>query len=193
MIKNIERPEWIDLPYVSPKGDDGHEFDWLDAWFNEHIEPINKALDEAVKVTGIKTSEGWGFTETEHRKGHTHKALLIGIEPIVSDLKRMAHDYSLRMTGRKTQKPSPALALAFEAGFNAAVEILQKENDELLADAKKLVEALRIARNRLEAVVVAIRGHGQNIDVNFFITEYQRMADEANEELSAWKVKHEKD
>lgn len=84
MIKKIERPDWKNLPLNLKPG----SMQWsanaasIDKWFDEHIKPINEALDEAVVVYGnkvhpLKPIAIWsqGFTGT-------HKGLLVNIKPI---------------------------------------------------------------------------------------------------------------
>lgn len=55
---------------------------------------------------------------------------------------------------------------------NTDKEIIEK----LQADKKELVDALRISANQLEGVSIAIKAHGQNINVDFFIDNYKEFA-----------------
>ena len=104
MSLKISRPQIFFLENQS------YERDELDEWFNENVEPINKILselDSACKKVGIenlaslakgvrqgvevsgesreRTDGLWNMHETvvgEALPNHTHKALLINIEPI---------------------------------------------------------------------------------------------------------------
>jgi len=62
-----------------------------------------------------------------------------------------------------------------------------KELSELLLASqereKVLREALRIARNRLNGVQLALSVHGQNIDVPFWIETYKKAAKDADKTL----------
>ena len=53
-----------------------------------------------------------------------------------------------------------------------------KDLEKLQEQNKKLKEQLGYAANQLEGVSVAIEAHGQNINVEFFIREYLRMAED---------------
>lgn len=83
MIKKIKRPYW-DLTGLVDWQLKGSVFT---KWFDENIEPINRALDEAVKVYAHKAFETdeegnvyyWG---KDPSVGDKYKALLINIEPI---------------------------------------------------------------------------------------------------------------
>ena len=71
----IERPDWS--LFVDEFGVD------FDKWFDSEIEPLNKILEGAEWVHCFKDLERncWECDSQPHEKD-THKALLIGIEPI---------------------------------------------------------------------------------------------------------------
>ncbi len=77
-MKRIERPDWKDTQHFAPT-----MVLLFDRWFTENIEPINKAIDEAVIVCAVTTS-GCIWTEGAHEKDN-YQALLINIEPIKKD------------------------------------------------------------------------------------------------------------
>jgi len=57
----------------------------------------------------------------------------------------------------------------------AELKAWKEENDSVV---KELREQLEISANQLEGLSIAIRCHGQNINTDFFIIEYKKMADE---------------
>lgn len=60
----------------------------FDNWFEEHVEPVNKILENSAEVYGsiCGKADRWSMFEKPHKKSpHTHKALLINIEPIKKD------------------------------------------------------------------------------------------------------------
>ena len=72
----IERPDWAMIC-------EGEIYTYgircLDKWFNTHVEPLNKMIREGRTVYSEQAKLPW------HNVEHTlctHKALLIGIEPI---------------------------------------------------------------------------------------------------------------
>lgn len=90
MIKKIERPEWDEyLPAVKTNLNTGFilgDGSKLNKWFDENVEPVNKMFDEAVEVYCQKVEPLGDFIKAESCKKasefHSHKAYLIGIEPI---------------------------------------------------------------------------------------------------------------
>ena len=56
----------------------------FERWFEANVEPINKLLAEGVEVYANhnKASKGYAWTVEHWTDSDTHKALLIGIEPI---------------------------------------------------------------------------------------------------------------
>jgi hypothetical protein len=82
----IKRPDWEILNYQDPR-----TWSAFDAWFDTHVKPINKMLEQGVEVTGWRLSEadvgaGDNIGEWTCGSGHdsrsTHKALLINLQPI---------------------------------------------------------------------------------------------------------------
>jgi hypothetical protein len=81
-MNKIERP---DFDYYAALHE---EHQALDHWFDKHIEPINKALDEAVEVyqrPRLNKQPHECCWTSDRLKQDTHKALLISIEPIVKE------------------------------------------------------------------------------------------------------------
>jgi hypothetical protein len=80
MLKEIEKPDWEMLCDMNLTSHARYE---LDRWFHRNIEPINKMIREAKEVTGWldNPNEKLFFGEV-HSSDDTHKAYLIGIEPI---------------------------------------------------------------------------------------------------------------
>lgn len=79
MIKKIKKPWFYQLGQVVSS-------DAIDKWFDENIEPINKALDSAVEVYSSNDVDWTTFQEVDGgQTPDTHKALLINIEPIEQD------------------------------------------------------------------------------------------------------------
>lgn len=72
----IERPLWYLWFGIS-----GGHHDDADEWFDTHVEPINKMLDEAVEVYGMK-AHGGNIWATKQHEDDSKKALLINIQPI---------------------------------------------------------------------------------------------------------------
>lgn len=85
-MKKIERPDWDKLVWYMEQ----HQkiVSNLNVWFDDHIEPLNKALDEAVEVYTDEHFANESGRWWEYRAGvkpcktDTHKALLINIQPI---------------------------------------------------------------------------------------------------------------
>lgn len=78
MIKPIKRPDWFEGPVYRKNGKPY----CLDTFWNNAIEPLNQAIEKGVEVTGSADDDGWFFSEYNNRKTDTHRAILIGIEPI---------------------------------------------------------------------------------------------------------------
>jgi len=57
--------------------------------------------------------------------------------------------------------------------------LLQQEIEKLKQENKIFRECLKIAATQLESVSLGIGIHKQNIDVEFFVVEYAKMADRA--------------
>lgn len=77
MIKPIERPDrnFSDRQY------DAECARQFDAWFQEYVKPLNKAIREGVEVFADNNTNRW-YPETDSSCSDTHKALLINIQPI---------------------------------------------------------------------------------------------------------------
>ena len=77
MIRKTDRPDFENMR----NGD-------IHLWFDDNVQPINDALDNAVEVSGEarQDTDGlWAMHEMvvgEPLKHHKYKALLINIEPI---------------------------------------------------------------------------------------------------------------
>lgn len=86
MKLKIERPDWAQMMI-----DTDHDIDLmhlLDGWFDENCKPINELLEGAVEVVG-SSDHGhvpfdWSMSDKHHyfSTQDSHKAYLIGIEPI---------------------------------------------------------------------------------------------------------------
>ena len=80
VMKRIEKPD-----KETQRGGGPYYPNWFDPWFDEHIEPLNKLIDKDIAVTGFMEHRGnWVWSE-EPSEADTHKAYLIGIEPIEAD------------------------------------------------------------------------------------------------------------
>lgn len=78
----IKFPDWVD--YLTEQGTEADRKDYafqkrINDWFKENVEPINKLLREGVEVYGQPGSMLWSDNNLHT---HTHKALLINIQPI---------------------------------------------------------------------------------------------------------------
>lgn len=79
MIKPIELPKFW-------KGYKTVDMELLFGWFDSEIGPINKAIRDGVEVQGIEDKDwGWSFSRITRVPKATHRALLIGIEPIKAE------------------------------------------------------------------------------------------------------------
>jgi hypothetical protein len=80
-MKKIERPYWHK---VLPGHISRDQDNWLNNWFNVHIEPINKMLEAGVEVYQERSFAEtiWDTDPDANNMNFTHKALLINIEPI---------------------------------------------------------------------------------------------------------------
>lgn len=77
-MKQIERPDWLKMWAQPPQFQNTYN-----EWFDEHVEPVNKLLSEAVEVFGYDTESSiWQKPDYHDLHQVTHKAYLIGIEPI---------------------------------------------------------------------------------------------------------------
>ena len=101
MIKKVERPDWIHMAHNCGYGvalpERGSKY--FDRWFDEHIEPINKALDAAVMVYGQNDEVGGKSWRLVGLGTEQYKGLLINVEPINQEtcadvLKQMTEIYS---------------------------------------------------------------------------------------------------
>jgi len=82
-MKRIEKPDFTDFIVCNARMTD--MVGSLGSWFDEHIEPLNKLIDKDIAVTGFMEHRGnWVWSE-EPSEADTHKAYLIGIEPIEKD------------------------------------------------------------------------------------------------------------
>ena len=83
-MRKIPRPDLVSWTGAMPK----LISDKFNDWYDEHCEPINAALDAGVEVRMSKTAMDYPidiYADDKFNKGSTHKALLIGIEPIVEE------------------------------------------------------------------------------------------------------------
>lgn len=84
-MEKIEKPDWFEI--IRSKFNNVSSLrDELDKWFQEKVEPINKLLEGAVEVYGWGEPDccyGWSYKNiTAKNTSMSHKAYLIGIEPI---------------------------------------------------------------------------------------------------------------
>lgn len=82
MIKKIKKPDFVAMWAQSSSTSMKSVYD---KWFEENVEPINKAIDDAEVVYGWGKGYDWYPSQTIYKKNVTqphHKALLINIEPI---------------------------------------------------------------------------------------------------------------
>ena len=75
-VMKIERPKFSWLLDTSRADNE------FDAWFTEHVEPINKMLDEGKVLYGDPENCGWSEVKIDDSIQYNHKALLINIQPI---------------------------------------------------------------------------------------------------------------
>lgn len=81
----IEKPRWAEKLLRLNNSDIGFskaQDQWLNEWFQEYIEPINKMLGEAVEVYADEAFTNGGSIYLKDYAGQGYKALLINIEPI---------------------------------------------------------------------------------------------------------------
>ena len=85
----IERPDWLVLMRPDRTDPDSYfKKSEFDEWFDKHVEPINKMLEEGVEVYNDETLSDtiWAYDmRPEFVKDQTRKALLINIQPIVKE------------------------------------------------------------------------------------------------------------
>ncbi len=111
-------------------------------------------------------------------------------------MKEMAHRYSIRPIDRKTNGPVPQLALAYEAGFTVAVELLEKENQErkerntILAEGSK---ELLSSKAEMYHVVLS-----ENVELRASLAiakkerlAYEKLANEWMQDYDKLKAKYE--
>jgi hypothetical protein len=92
----IKRPNGIARPESATE---------FDAWFDEHIQPINDAFDEAVVVYGYQSFCAEDFINWQPLKmkndKQTHKALLINIATLAFIFPLQSCSGPLKPIGRK--------------------------------------------------------------------------------------------
>ena len=111
MKLKIEKPNWhVELITLnkSSSGMSLAQEQWLNEWFHQEVEPINKILAEGVEVSGdvddFSMSE-WRSTKGRGYENNTHKALLINIQPIKKDTAEdVLRDLSKEVICTTTQK-----------------------------------------------------------------------------------------
>ena len=85
----IEKPDWQEVCSGKVGTCTTEAKGLLNDWFQEHVEPVNKMLSEAVEVACWKSDEHntWCSDETvgPNNECVSHKALLINIQPIRKD------------------------------------------------------------------------------------------------------------
>ena len=126
-MRKIDRPA---LAFSYYEGDDWIRRQELDQWFDEHVEPINKMLDEASVVYSYRndSKEGCWFTDFEQKKDrYKSKALLINIEPI----KQRTREESL------TDCIEELISM-----IENWSEISEQRTEDVVRDAKALIKAL---------------------------------------------------
>ena len=88
-LVKIERPDWLVLMRLDRTDPDSYfKKSEFDEWFDKHVEPINKMLEEGVEVYNDETLSDtiWAYDmRPEFVKDQTRKALLINIQPIVKE------------------------------------------------------------------------------------------------------------
>ena len=86
-MKTIERPDWQMICESLHTENDYLREDHVNRWFDTHIEPHNKLIESAVEVYAHNpnkqlTPDNWKSVKYDQ---DTHRAYLIGIEPIKKD------------------------------------------------------------------------------------------------------------
>lgn len=74
MIKEIPKPGWFNSGGTITVSSVEH-------WFDQHIEPLNQMLRDGLEVSFRQDESGGRYFEDLNRND-THKAYLIGIEPL---------------------------------------------------------------------------------------------------------------
>lgn len=87
MIKRIDRPGWkLMLGVFANETYQEDSIKRLNRWYDQFIIPLNRALDEAVVVYARVPEGDWPTVWVQANKRDdttdTHRALLIGIEPL---------------------------------------------------------------------------------------------------------------
>lgn len=79
MIKKIEGPDWSKLDSMLS------EVDLVEDWFKQYVEPVNCAIDKAVRVYSYTGNDDsyWCLESQSKELSKNHQALLINIEPII--------------------------------------------------------------------------------------------------------------
>lgn len=94
MKLSIEKPKFYGKGVAELICYPGNRFDF-DSWFDTHVTPINKLLENAVEVY---TGASGIWTTHKENAGITHKALLITIEPINQETERsLLEEYVLNI------------------------------------------------------------------------------------------------
>lgn len=100
-MKKIERPDWCEV--LARCNPDTADISFLNQWFNEVIQPINKLLDSAVEVYAPSREGKWDTNQiTITCQPDSHRAWLIDIERINNEscadvLKDMLNDISIEV------------------------------------------------------------------------------------------------
>jgi len=84
MKLKIERPDWVELFTKARAGGGNSMHPYMD-WFDEHVEPINSILADATEVYLRNNSIPAEWHNVKSEGNQSHKAFLIGTEPIVKE------------------------------------------------------------------------------------------------------------
>ena len=126
-MKKIEKPFW-DRDVVTTDFLTGQQSRDLDQWFDEYIQPINDALDEAVEVYSYPAQFDGELTvswmKESNGKPNVNKALLINIEPIKQETSADVLRRWVNMYHRNDQISGKHFAPEIEK----AVAALEREN-----------------------------------------------------------------
>ena len=128
-MKKIERPDWNNLIYHCRDGLNIDLITVLDKCWDEYVEPMNKLIENAVEVSGESRSSTdglWNMHETILGKAlpnHTHKAYLIGIEPIKKESKYDFIKWVIAVTELYKETPLGELV-------NKRAKAVLEENDQ---------------------------------------------------------------